>query len=221
MRSRDFQGGNAAYIDISLGVPGIVGRLHSNPDAGAAAEQLANPHGNRGRQRLLLCHDVMKMLPRNAEQAGNFNLLLARGRQHILTQQGAGVGGTPLEVSFGGMVGHFIPLWGGYNQSRASVVLFIVDTIRISILEFECDAPRSVHVNRIAGWLSVQTVEIEAKQIHFVGVYGSVQLVEPSQDSFVHLSVDLRRFFARPQVAERVAFEGFDHSRAVRSQQLT
>jgi hypothetical protein len=112
------------------------------------------------------------------------------------------------------MFGHFIHLWGRLQSSRALVVLFIVYAASASIPEFEGDAPRPVDVNRVANWLSAQRVEVETKQIHFVGVDCSVQLIEPSQDSFLHLFVDFRRFSVRPQVAERLVFEGPDHNRA-------
>jgi hypothetical protein len=107
--SGHFQGRNAAHIDISLGVPSVMGGLHPNPDAGAAAKKLPDAHGNLGRQRLFLRHNIMQVLPRNAEQSGDFNLLARRG-QHILAEQGTGVDGAPIRVSLGDIFSHFVPL---------------------------------------------------------------------------------------------------------------
>jgi len=78
------------------------------------------------------------------------------------------------------------------------VILFVVHATGIPILELECDAPWPVYVNRIANWLAMQTMKIEAKQVHFIGTHRNVELDETSQDAIVHLCIDLRRFAARP-----------------------
>src|SRR5450631_1156979 len=110
-----FQRRNAAYIDISLGVPCIMGGLHPNPNTRTAAEQLSHADRNFRRQRLLLLHDVMEVLPRNAEQAGNLDLLLARCRHHVLAQHGAGMSWTAFRIWPGGIFGHFISLDRQYS----------------------------------------------------------------------------------------------------------
>ena len=78
------------------------------------------------------------------------------------------------------------------------MILLVVDAIGITILEFERDAPWPVHVNRIANWLAMQSMKIEAKQIHFIGTHCNVELAEAPQDAIMHLCIDFRRFAARP-----------------------
>ena len=95
------------------------------------------------------------------------------------------------------------------------MILLIVNAIGITILEFERDAPWPVHVNRVANRPAVQTMKIEAKQVHFVGTHCHVELAETSQDAIVHPCIDLRRFAARPQIAERLVFERPDHKAAL------
>ena len=96
-----------------------MGGLHPNPDAGAAAKKLPYAHGNLGRQRLFLRHDIMQVLPRNAQQSGDFNLLLARRGQHILAEHGTGVDGAPIRVSLGDVFSHFnSPLRVSYRDYR-------------------------------------------------------------------------------------------------------
>lgn len=161
-----FQGGNAAYIDISFGVPSIMGGLHSNPDAGTSAKQFPDAHSNLRRDRLPLCHNIMEVLPRNPEQLRNLDLLLARRRQHILAEHGAGVGRASIEVRPGGIFGHFyspLPLWSSLRSSPTAMILFVVHTIGIPVFKFERDAPWSVDMNGITNWLPAQPVEIEAK----------------------------------------------------------
>src|SRR5665213_53757 len=103
------------------------------------------------------------------------------------------------------------PFGVGHNGSRASVVLFVVHAISISILEFEGDAPWPIHMNRIPNRLSVQTMKIEAEQVHVVRTHRSVELVETSQNAIMHLCIDLRSLAARPEIAWRLVFERLDH----------
>src|SRR3954468_23448617 len=89
-----------ADIDIAFSMPGIVVGLHSNPNPRAAAKQLAYTHGNFWRNRLLLFHDVMEVLPGDAEQTSDLDLGLACCRKHILPDYSPGMDWAPIRISF-------------------------------------------------------------------------------------------------------------------------
>ena len=67
-RSRRLDPHDLADIHRPLGVPRIIGGLHSKPNVGAVAERLAEPNRHFGRDRLLFVQDVVEMLARNAER---------------------------------------------------------------------------------------------------------------------------------------------------------
>src|SRR6266478_2654184 len=82
-----------ADVDIPFSMPRIVVGLHSNPNPRAAAKQLAYTNSNFRRNRLLLFHDVMEVLPRDAKQASDLDLRFARCGEHILSKYRAGMRG--------------------------------------------------------------------------------------------------------------------------------
>lgn len=92
------------------------------------------------------------------------------------------------------------------------MVLLEIDADSVSRVEFEGDAPRSVDMNRVAGWNEAfQCVKIQPREVHLLRRRRGVQPVEADQDAFVHLDVDLGRAAFRPQVGEGLASERPDH----------
>ena len=66
-----------AHIYLTLGMPGIIGRLQTKPDRRTVADKLANPGCDVGADRLSLFKDFMKMLAGNSEQTRDLGLWLA------------------------------------------------------------------------------------------------------------------------------------------------
>ena len=64
----------------------IVTALQVDPEAGAVAEQLAEPHRHLSGDRLLLSQDVVEGLPRNPERFGHGCLAHRERRQDVLAQ---------------------------------------------------------------------------------------------------------------------------------------
>src|ERR1044071_4155369 len=89
--SGDLERRDLADVNIPFSMPRIIVGLHSNPNPRTAAKQLADTHGNFRRYRLLLFHDVMEVLPGDAEQASDLHLRLARCREHIFPKNSAGM----------------------------------------------------------------------------------------------------------------------------------
>src|SRR2546425_795312 len=67
-------GWNATDVFGSLRMPRIVCALRPGPDSGAVTEELAEAHRDVGRYRLSFPQDVVKVLTRNSEQAGDLGL---------------------------------------------------------------------------------------------------------------------------------------------------
>jgi hypothetical protein len=61
---------------------------------------------------------------------------------------------------------------------RVLVVLFKVDLQRVTILEFERDAPRPVDMDGISNWPPSQGMEIKPRDIHVLGTQGTIESVE-------------------------------------------
>src|SRR5258708_1274147 len=95
-----------------------------------------------------------------------------------------------------------------------SMVLLEIDPTGFAILEFEGDAPRSIDVDRIALRIEpLQGMKVEARNIHFLGSDGDVEPIEPCENTFVHLRVDLRTLALGPELRKCLALESSDHSR--------
>jgi hypothetical protein len=92
------------------------------------------------------------------------------------------------------------------------MILFEIDTESVSGVEFECDAPRAIDVNRVTrGNKSLQSVKIEPGKVHLFRRGRGIQAIKSDQDAFVHLDIDLSGATFRPQVGKRLASERLDH----------
>jgi hypothetical protein len=93
------------------------------------------------------------------------------------------------------------------------MILLEVDAAGFAILEFECDAPWPIDVNRIAFRIKpMQGVKIKAGKVHLLGSNRNVKTVQSRENARVHLRIDLRAPALIPKLGEGLAFEGPDHS---------
>jgi hypothetical protein len=92
------------------------------------------------------------------------------------------------------------------------MVLLKIDTAGFAVLEFEGDAPRSIDVDGIALWIeSLQGMKVEAWNVHFFGSDSDVETIQPRENAFVHLRIDLRTPALGPKLRKGLAFESSDH----------
>ena len=84
-------GRDVADIFGALRMPGIVRGLHPGPDSRDVAKELAQPNCDGRGHRLSFLHDVLKMLARNPEQAGDLRLGSAGGRNNVIAKQRTGM----------------------------------------------------------------------------------------------------------------------------------
>src|ERR1700680_5276727 len=96
-----------------------------------------------------------------------------------------------------------------------SMILLEIDATGLAIFEFEGNAPWSINVDRIAPRIkSLQGMKVEARNVHFLGSDGDVETIEPRENAFVHLRVNLRTLASGPELRKRLALESSDHGRA-------
>src|SRR5262249_21848066 len=108
------------------------------------------------------------MLAGDAEKVCNLGFCPAGCWNHILPQQGGGMGRTTIRITLGNMT----------HDDFTCVIWFQVDAPRVAIFDFERDAARDIYMDRIAGRFEVpQGMEIKAVDIHFLGSYDDVKPV--------------------------------------------
>jgi hypothetical protein len=92
------------------------------------------------------------------------------------------------------------------------VVLFEINAVGIATFEFECDAPWSIDMNRIARRIEpLKWVKVEAGNIHFLWLHRNVETIQPRKDSLMQLGINLRGSSLSPQIGKAFAFKGPDH----------
>jgi hypothetical protein len=65
-----------------------------------------------------------------------------------------------------------------------------IETQSVAIFEFECDAPWSIDVNRIAHRLAAQDMKIEAGDVHISWTACAIESVEPALATLVECALD-------------------------------
>jgi hypothetical protein len=74
------------------------------------------------------------------------------------------------------------------------VILFEIDPEGVAILELECDAPRPVHVDRVAGGIvPSQRMEIEPGQVHILRPLRAIERIETPKNAVVKRRIDPSR----------------------------
>jgi hypothetical protein len=85
------------------------------------------------------------------------------------------------------------------------MILLEVHAPRISVREFEGQAPRAVHMDGIADWRKAfERMEVEAGQIHIFGHGRNVETVEPEQDAPMHPNIDRLGASFGPEIRKRL-----------------
>ena len=93
------------------------------------------------------------------------------------------------------------------------MVLFKINPESITRVEFESDAPRAIDMNGVAGWNeSFQRMKVKPWKVHLFRGGRRIKAIEPDQDTFMHLGVDLCGAAFRPQIGESFAPKRLDHA---------
>src|SRR5712691_5880223 len=98
------------------------------------------------------------------------------------------------------------------HDGLSSVILFEVDPAGVAVLEFKRDAPRPIHVDRIARRPEAsQRMKIKTGDVHFLRRCSGIEAIQTTKDARMHLRVDLRRSSLLPKLGESLAPEASDH----------
>lgn len=177
-------------------MPGIIGPLHPDPEQRGVPEQLGQAHGNLGADGLPLGQDVVEVLARDAEHPRDLGFGLAGGGDHVLAEQFARMRRAAVGVT---------------AHPRLLVILLEVQHVGVAIAELEGDAPRSVHMDRVAGRVvASQRVKVEAGQVHVLRHGSGIEGVQAPQDAAVHPRVDPRPA-GFPEGLQLLVRKGLDH----------
>ena len=99
------------------------------------------------------------------------------------------------------------------HDCLSSVILFEIDPAGVTVLELKPDAPRPIHMDRIARWFEAsQSMKIKAGDVHFLRHRRRIQAIKTTKDTFMHVRIDLRRSSLLPKLGERLALEASDHA---------
>jgi len=178
---RSSQGGNfrELFPETLPGFPGVVARLHIQPQFRTIATKLAQPHREIRTKRGSAAHHAMQRLPADAEHRRNLNNSApAQRRQNVLREKHARMSRRPsnrfpIDKVF---VAHFVRT----QSSENLVILFQVYSSRAALFPLECDTPRPVNMDAVPLRLGVQWMKIEPRQIQLRETKGALQRIEAS-----------------------------------------
>ncbi len=177
-------------------MPGIIGHLHPDPDQRLIAEQLGQPHGDRRADGFAGGQDVVQVLARDAEHAGDFRLGFAGGGDHIFAQHFARMGRAAV---------------GGAGHPLLLMILLEIQQLGVASAEFEGYAPRAIDMDCGAGGgVAPKCVKVETRQVHILWHGRRVLHIQPPQDARVHPGVDPGRT-GFPEGFQLFAGEAFYH----------
>ncbi len=92
------------------------------------------------------------------------------------------------------------------------MVLLEIDASGVFAVEFECNAPRPIHMDSVAGWIeAVKSVEVEAGQVHAFLSFLGIQAVKTDGNALMKRGVDLAGFPGFEEVCQRLVLERLDH----------
>jgi hypothetical protein len=81
------------------------------------------------------------------------------------------------------------------------MILLEIDVSGVVAVEFECEAPRPIHMHRVAGRTeAAESMEIEPWQVHVLGPFSGFQAIKPNKNALVKPSIDLAGFPGLEQV---------------------
>ena len=92
------------------------------------------------------------------------------------------------------------------------MILLQVNFVGMTISELECNAPRTVHMNCVAGrFKTPQRVELRSGVVHVRCAPGLIEPVQQTQDAAFQAPVDPARPAFAPQLSQGFMLEGPDH----------
>jgi hypothetical protein len=93
------------------------------------------------------------------------------------------------------------------------VVLFEIDVESVSPFEFESDAPRSVHMDRVANRIEAgQRMKVVSRHIYLGDLDRFIDRIKTNPYALVHSLIDFRGLSGLKKIGQRLAPERLDHA---------
>src|SRR5882762_4963948 len=94
-----------------------------------------------------------------------------------------------------------------------SVVLFEIDVEGVTSLEFESDAPRSVHMDRVASRIEArQRVKVVSRHVYLGDLDRFIDRIKTNAYAPVHSLIDFGGLPGLEKIGQRLALERLDHT---------
>jgi hypothetical protein len=92
------------------------------------------------------------------------------------------------------------------------MVLFKINPESVARVEFEGNAPRTIDMDRVAGWNeSFEGMKVKPRKIHLFRRGCGIKAIKPDENPLVQFDIDLRGATLRPQVGKSFASKRPDH----------
>src|SRR3954454_5126932 len=89
-----------------------------------------------------------------------------------------------------------------------SVVLFEIDVEGVACFESESDAPRSVHMDRVASRVEArQRVKVVSRHVYLGDLDRFIDCIKTNSYALVHSSIDFRGLARLEKIGQRLALE--------------
>ena len=93
------------------------------------------------------------------------------------------------------------------------MILLQVNFVSVTVGKLECDTPRAVHMDRVAGRLKApQRMELRSGVIHVRSIPGLIESVQQTQDSAFQAPINSTRSTFAPKLGQGFMLEGSDHA---------
>jgi hypothetical protein len=94
-----------------------------------------------------------------------------------------------------------------------SVVLFEIDVEGVTSLEFESDAPGSVHMDRVASRVEArQRVKVVSRHVYLGGLDRFIDSIKTNAYALAHSLIDFGGLPCLKKIGQRLALERLDHA---------
>lgn len=92
------------------------------------------------------------------------------------------------------------------------MILLQVNFVSVTVSKLECDTPRSVHMDRVAGrFKAPQRMELRSRKVHVLRTAGLIETVQQTQNATFQAPVDPTRPTFAPKLSQGFMLEGPNH----------
>ena len=139
-------------LQTLLRMPEVIRLLHTQPKRWSVASELSKPQGHFRRDRVGTGQDPMQLLTRNPKPSRRLTDRQPKRWQHLFAHKLTRMDRGTFHRAFYNIFSHQFP----------SMILFKIDTQRITALPLERDVPWAVDVDAVAFGQTMETTKVES-----------------------------------------------------------